>query len=166
MRIFPRRCRYQVPVYCRSTLCLELFVRTSKRFLATGTPAVPTLGVLVFHFLSHKLCILQRQMRCSSSLLQGNSIIMLLFSAVLTPTKVASLAVGRITARRSFLGGETVLNHSRRRYSRSLSLQMKLQTAIVGLPNVGKSTLFNALTQTQGAQAANYPFCTIEPNVG
>jgi ribosome biogenesis GTPase A len=91
---------------------------------------------------------------------------MLLFSAVLTPTKVASLAVGRITARRSFLGGETVLNHSRRRYSRSLSLQMKLQTAIVGLPNVGKSTLFNALTQTQGAQAANYPFCTIEPNVG
>jgi len=37
---------------------------------------------------------------------------------------------------------------------------------IVGLPNVGKSTLFNALTQTQAAQAANYPFCTIEPNVG
>lgn len=43
---------------------------------------------------------------------------------------------------------------------------MKLQTAIVGLPNVGKSTLFNALTETQGAEAANYPFCTIEPNVG
>jgi len=41
-----------------------------------------------------------------------------------------------------------------------------LQTAIVGLPNVGKSTLFNALTETQGAEAANYPFCTIEPNVG
>jgi len=37
---------------------------------------------------------------------------------------------------------------------------------IVGLPNVGKSTLFNALTQTSAAQAANYPFCTIEPNVG
>jgi GTP-binding protein YchF len=36
----------------------------------------------------------------------------------------------------------------------------------VGLPNVGKSTLFNALTETQAAQAANYPFCTIEPNVG
>ena len=35
-----------------------------------------------------------------------------------------------------------------------------------GLPNVGKSTLFNALTETQGAEAANYPFCTIEPNVG
>eukprot|EP00978_Attheya_sp_CCMP212_P035017 scaffold150157_cov62-Attheya_sp.AAC.2 len=45
-------------------------------------------------------------------------------------------------------------------------LSMKLQTAIVGLPNVGKSTLFNALTETQGAEAANYPFCTIEPNVG
>src|SRR5580698_4687208 len=37
---------------------------------------------------------------------------------------------------------------------------------VVGLPNVGKSTLFNALTATQAAEAANYPFCTIEPNVG
>ena len=43
---------------------------------------------------------------------------------------------------------------------------MALKVAIVGLPNVGKSTLFNALTATQAAQAANYPFCTIEPNVG
>jgi len=43
---------------------------------------------------------------------------------------------------------------------------MKLQTAIVGLPNVGKSTLFNALTESQGAEAANYPFCTIDSNVG
>lgn len=43
---------------------------------------------------------------------------------------------------------------------------MGFRLGIVGLPNVGKSTLFNALTETQAAQAANYPFCTIEPNVG
>src|SRR5215468_12615003 len=41
-----------------------------------------------------------------------------------------------------------------------------LRAGIVGLPNVGKSTLFNALTKTRKAPAANYPFCTIEPNVG
>ena len=43
---------------------------------------------------------------------------------------------------------------------------MGFRCGIVGLPNVGKSTLFNALTETQAAQAANYPFCTIEPNEG
>ena len=43
---------------------------------------------------------------------------------------------------------------------------MGFSCGIVGLPNVGKSTLFNALTSTQAAEAANYPFCTIEPNVG
>ncbi|MDF2094957.1 redox-regulated ATPase YchF [Aquibaculum arenosum] len=43
---------------------------------------------------------------------------------------------------------------------------MGFKCGIVGLPNVGKSTLFNALTETAAAEAANYPFCTIEPNVG
>ncbi len=43
---------------------------------------------------------------------------------------------------------------------------MGFNCGIVGLPNVGKSTIFNALTQTQAAQSANYPFCTIEPNTG
>ena len=52
-----------------------------------------------------------------------------------------------------------------RSFSRS-DISMKLQTGIVGLPNVGKSTLFNALVGSEAAQAANFPFCTIEPNVG
>jgi len=43
---------------------------------------------------------------------------------------------------------------------------MGFKTGIVGMPNVGKSTLFNALTKTAAAQAANFPFCTIEPNIG
>src|SRR6202012_4093258 len=47
-----------------------------------------------------------------------------------------------------------------------MTASMGFKCGIVGMPNVGKSTLFNALTQTAAAQAANYPFCTIEPNVG
>jgi GTPase involved in cell partitioning and DNA repair len=66
------------------------------------------------------------------------------------------------TSRSSFTRtfAPTQQQHGSRSYSRT-TLSMKLQTAIVGLPNVGKSTLFNALTETQGAEAANYPFCTI-----
>lgn len=58
------------------------------------------------------------------------------------------------------LGGENRHNAS------TLKNIMALRIGIVGMPNVGKSTLFNALTKTHAAQAANYPFCTIDPNVG
>ena len=64
----------------------------------------------------------------------------------------ASPMASRPSGRRSFVSRTSSLN--------------AIKTAIVGMPNVGKSTLFNALTETQGALAANYPFATIEPNVG
>lgn len=58
------------------------------------------------------------------------------------------------------------LRSSHYRGFRTTVPNMKLNSAIVGLPNVGKSTLFNALVENASAQAANFPFCTIEPNVG
>jgi GTP-binding protein YchF len=51
-----------------------------------------------------------------------------------------------------------------RRFYSNYEVEMPLQIGIIGLPNVGKSTLFNVLTQAQNAEVANYPFCTIEPN--
>lgn len=74
--------------------------------------------------------------------------------------------VAAFSSRSSFTGvTSSIAKCNTRSYSRTTTT-MKLQTAIVGLPNVGKSTLFNALTESQGAEAANYPFCTIDPNIG
>ena len=72
---------------------------------------------------------------------------------------LASVPVSRLVSRRRILPVP-------RFYSRTTACS-KLQTAIVGLPNVGKSTLFNALTESaNAAEVGNYPFCTIDPNKG
>lgn len=85
------------------------------------------------------------------------------FSVIMIVLMASRGARAFVSSASSAFTGNTATSF--RSYS-STRLSMKLQTAIVGLPNVGKSTLFNALTETQGAEAANYPFCTIEPNVG
>lgn len=93
----------------------------------------------------------------AASLLISMKFVSIMFVAFATASRSAAFS-----ASSAFTRGTKV---SVQKYS-TTKLSMKLQTAIVGLPNVGKSTLFNALTETQGAEAANYPFCTIEPNVG
>ncbi|GAX15136.1 ribosome-binding ATPase [Fistulifera solaris] len=84
-------------------------------------------------------------------------------SAIMTTTMILASTTRWASA---FSSRSSAFTRSNFRSYSSTQLSMKLQTAIVGLPNVDKSTLFNALTETQGAEAANYPFCTIEPNVG
>jgi len=91
----------------------------------------------------------------------------MILSAVTTVTTLSGrIRLASAFSRSSTFVARSSFNTRNPYYYSSSTLSMKLQTAIVGLPNVGKSTLFNALTETQGAEAANYPFCTIEANVG
>lgn len=90
-----------------------------------------------------------------------------MIAATIVSFSISGRSVVAFSSRSSF-SGAVMRGHwqtAKRSYSRTTTT-MKLQTAIVGLPNVGKSTLFNALTESQGAEAANYPFCTIDSNVG
>jgi len=64
------------------------------------------------------------------------------------------------------LAGASLARPGQSRGFRSSTVAFGVKAGIVGLPNVGKSTLFNALTESKGAEAANFPFCTIEANVG
>ena len=91
-----------------------------------------------------------------------NFVVLIVIVVVLVPEMLLAFSVMGGLRRSGSIARSGV---SSRAYSRS-ALTMKLQTGLVGLPNVGKSTLFNALIGDATAQAANFPFCTIEPNVG